>query len=126
MYPRRLLRIDPGRSYREGVAVPRPTKIVSAKEKANLRPNPKGRPKKTRRRSEMEEFSKRVIDDPLYRRELYRRAREGTLQPGVEALLLQMRFGKPTDKVEVNNAPQDVRIVHEYLEEKKKSETEKK
>lgn len=106
------------------MGIPRPSKIVSAKEKANLRPNKKGRPKKTKESDDVKKLSRRLLSDPIYRINLIRRLREGTIQPGVENSLWYYAYGKPADKLETTSAPQDVRIIHEYLEEKKKPEPE--
>lgn len=95
--------------------LPRPAKIPSAKEKANLkRGGSPGRPKKSRTLSEGEKFARKIIDDPLYRRNLYNRARKGTLQPGVEALLIQLAKGKPKDTLEIQQGPANVKITHKY------------
>lgn len=44
-----------------------------------------------------EAMAAEIIDDPRYRKTLKERAIAGTLSPGVEALLMHYRFGKPQE-----------------------------
>lgn len=93
--------------------VPRPSKRVSAKEKANLGKGGKkpgaGRPKKN---PAAREVVRKMLTDAHYRRSLYNRLRSGTIQPGMEALLWHYLYGKPHETIETKGAPTSVTIIH--------------
>lgn len=65
---------------------------------------------------EARKLSRKLLADPVYRKSLIRRLREGTIQPGVEALLYYFAYGKPRESVEVQEKT-DVKIVHQYTDE---------
>jgi hypothetical protein len=91
----------------------RPTKAVSARERANLRHG--GSPGR-RRRSPAEkagaELLKKIFRSREYLQNFQQRALEGKLQAGVEAYALQLTYGKPKDVLDVNQGPTVVRIIH--------------
>lgn len=55
-----------------------------------------------RRAQEAAKFAQEIVDDPEYRKNFRARAVAGLLAPGVENVLLYYRFGKPVDRIEIN------------------------
>ncbi len=98
---------------------PRPTKIVSPKEKANLKRGGKnpgsGRPKKTKFDEEFSALARKWLSDPWVRRTLIQQLRGGTCPPQIVIRLMEHGWGKPVEKIETT-APA-VRIVFESVEE---------
>lgn len=58
---------------------------------------PKGTPNKAT--AEAKEAAARIVDDPVYQRNLLTRARAGNLAPAVEMMLWQYARGRPADQV---------------------------
>lgn len=93
-----------------------PLKARGAKSRANLkRGGQKGAPRKSVT-DEARRLSRKLLSDPTYRKTLIKRLREGTIQPGVEALLYYFAYGKPKETVETV-PPGDVKIIHEYRDD---------
>ncbi|MCA1560548.1 MAG: hypothetical protein LC804_09880 [Acidobacteria bacterium] len=57
----------------------------------------KGTPNKAT--AEAREVCSKIINDPVYRANLVRRANEGTLSPAMEALIWHYSYGKPKEMV---------------------------
>ena len=51
---------------------------------------------------EAKDFARNIIDNPEYRASLLRRAIMGQLPAAVEIRLLEYRYGKPADQLDVN------------------------
>jgi hypothetical protein len=97
--------------------VANPAMARGAKSKANLkRGGSKGRPKVTAEDKEVRRVSKKLLNDPQYRKRLLERLREGSIQPGVEAMLWYYAHGKPQETIETKN-PTPVKLVMEYAKE---------
>jgi hypothetical protein len=95
------------------MALSRPTKIVSAKERRNLRAGGSpGRPKRSPAEKAGTELLKKIFRSKEYLDNFRQRAVDGKLQAGVEAYGLQVVFGKPKDILDVNQGPTKVVIVH--------------
>lgn len=60
---------------------------------------PKGKPNKAT--VEVKEACAEIVDDPVYRRNVAKRARAGKLAPAVECLLWYYAKGKPKDHVDL-------------------------
>lgn len=98
--------------------MPNPLNRRGAKSQANLkRGGSPGRPKTTEQDREVRRISKALLNDPQYRKRLLARLREGTIQPGVEAMLWYYAHGKPQETIETKT-PLPVKLVHEYAMEK--------
>jgi hypothetical protein len=101
------------------MSLSRPTKIVSARERANLR---RGGSPGRRRRSPAEkagaELLKKIFRSPEYLKNFQQRAIEGKLQAGVEAYALQLTFGKAKDLIDLNQGPVSVQIIHNLRQKK--------
>jgi hypothetical protein len=95
-----------------------PLKQPSAKQKANLKKGGQKPPSAAKKLKvdEARKISRRLLADPVYRKRLIKRLREGTIQPGVEAMLYYYAYGKPRESVEVEQKS-DVKIVHQYRDE---------
>jgi hypothetical protein len=95
------------------MSLSRPTKIVSARERANLR---RGGSPGRRKRSPAEkagaELLKKIFRSKEYLEEFTRRAIEGKLQAGVEAYGLALTFGRPKELIDLNQGPVSVQIIH--------------
>jgi hypothetical protein len=95
------------------MALLRPTKVVSAREKANLRRGGSpGRRKRSKAEKAGAELLKNIFRSGEYLQNFQQRALEGKLQAGVEAYALQLTYGKPKDILDVNQGPTVVRIIH--------------
>ena len=93
--------------------IPRPTKKVSAKERANLlKGGQKGNKGRQRQDPQIQAVARKLLSDSWYRRSLVNRLRSGTIQPGVEALLYYYAHGKPQETVENKGTPTAVTIIH--------------
>lgn len=95
-----------------------PLAARGAKSLANLKKGGREgkRPPKKSVTDEARKLSKKLLSDPAYRRMLIKRLRQGTIQPGVEALLYYFAYGKPKETVETV-PPGDVKIIHEYRDD---------
>jgi hypothetical protein len=69
---------------------------------------PKGKPRaatgvgrkvgSTNKRNEgIEEFSRRLVEDPEYQTRLVQRAKQGSLAPGMETMFFHYAYGKPRE-----------------------------
>jgi len=94
--------------------VPTPLAARGAKSKANLRKGGPGRHKRVVLDEVVRKFSRKALTDSTYRKTLLKRLREGTIQPGTEALLYYYAYGKPRESVEVQAGPGLVKIEHVY------------
>jgi hypothetical protein len=95
------------------MALSRPTKIVGAKERRNLRAGGSpGRPKRTKAEKAGADLLKNIFRSREYLQNFQQRALEGKLQAGVEAYALQLTYGKPRDILDVNQGPVSVQIIH--------------
>jgi hypothetical protein len=61
-----------------------------------------GRPKGSKNKATVEAKAacSEIVDDPIYRQNLKKRAQEGRLQPGLEAMLWYYAKGKPKELIE--------------------------
>lgn len=77
---------------------------------AGLRRGGPGRPRGCRNKvtSEAKAAATLIVDDPIYREGLMRRARQGKLAPAIETLLWHYSKGRPKDAVE---QPTELRVV---------------
>jgi hypothetical protein len=101
----------------------RPSKIVSAKERRNLRAGGSpGRPKRTKAEKAGADLLKNIFRSKEYLQNFQQRALEGKLQAGVEAYALQLTYGKPKDILDVNQGPAFVQIIHKLRGERDDSE----
>lgn len=100
------------------VVVPRPTKVSTEKELANLRHGKAGpgRPRKTadqrRQDAELLTFFQSIVGDPVYRENYRARALAGKLHPALENHMLQMVGGKPKEVTEHTFGPAKIQIIH--------------
>lgn len=95
-----------------------PLKARSAKARANLkRGGQPGRSKGAAREREVEvrRISRKLLEDPVYQKNLKERLQTGRIQPGVEAMLWYYGYGKPPETVE-QKVVIPVRIQHQYQE----------
>lgn len=92
-----------------------PLHARGAKSLANLKRGGQKPPTKQKRAQtdECRRISRKLLADPTYRKNLIKRLREGSIQPGVEAMLWYYGYGKPRESVEVEQKT-DVKIVHQY------------
>jgi hypothetical protein len=79
------------------------TKQRGAKSQANLKkgggPGRGGRPPKAAR-----DMALRMLSDPKYRKTVQEKLNACTLHPSVHALLLQYAYGRPTEKIELEQS----------------------
>lgn len=94
-----------------------PLRARGAKSQANLKKGGShsgGRSKQQRLEADRaRKIARKLLADPSYRKNLIKRLREGTIQPGVEAMLWYYAEGKPRESMEVEQKS-DVKIVHQY------------
>lgn len=67
------------------------------------RGRPLGSKNKPKPSTETISYCLSVIDDPLYRRNLLKRARSGRLRPAMECMLWYYAKGKPPDTLNLND-----------------------
>lgn len=95
----------------------RPTKIVSAKEKANLKRGGKnpgaGRPSNTERNSKLAAQCRKLLEDPWRLRTLIGKLRAGTASPQEIALLYYYGYGKPPDSLKIDGIAPSIKIIFE-------------
>lgn len=98
--------------------VPAPNEERGARSKANLKKGGSpGRRKVTAETKAVKRLAVRLLNDPVYLKNLKERLQTGRLQPGVETLLYYYAHGKPTEIIETKQIT-PLRLVHEYATEK--------
>lgn len=84
--------------------------------------NPAGRGKGVRNKSTtlVKDFARRVLEDGAYRLGILQRARTGTLAPQVEVTLYHYAYGKPVERVQIDDRRTGAELQHMSPEELKK------
>jgi hypothetical protein len=60
---------------------------------------------------EVKNFCRRLVEDPIYQAGFIGRLHGGTLPPGLEAMVWNYAFGKPTEQLEVSGTVNTVKRV---------------
>jgi hypothetical protein len=53
---------------------------------------------KDKRSEGIEAFARSIVEDPVYQAKLFQRATEGSLPPGMEAMLFHYAYGRPREQ----------------------------
>lgn len=67
-------------------------------------PKAGGRKKGTKNKASngIRKFSLQLLMDPIYRRELRKRLKDHTIDPGIHRMLYQYAYGRPPEKIELS------------------------